>query len=391
MEKRAMKITHQDIIEKEFRVKFLGFDKAEVDDFLNTVAENFFDLVEENTLLNEKVLALQQGLETRGGLASQGQVELPAELGNILEDLKQDTASIGAELVALKQERQTFDSLKKNLEKVIAAVEESGAATAARPELEIPADLVDTLAEFKRNSGAIAAELTALEEERQAFDSLKKNLEELISSARDAVPQEAPPQGQVEIPAELSKTLADFKQGTESLAAELTALKQELGAIAGIRREIKQELQEQLSSHFEELAAGISAASATVPPAAPIPKAAPPAPGKKEKLLAAKIIEEPEPQEEDTRLPDYQEEDDGAIEDLEFLSEDDLLDVDKLRGIFQSVLDDGVSDGHESREGDEATADLLFLEEDFIEDEHEPEVTFSLDEKTETKAKSRKK
>ncbi|MFC1827821.1 DivIVA domain-containing protein, partial [Thermodesulfobacteriota bacterium] len=37
-----MKITLQDIIEKEFRVKFRGFDIVEVDTFLEEVAENFF-------------------------------------------------------------------------------------------------------------------------------------------------------------------------------------------------------------------------------------------------------------------------------------------------------------------------------------------------------------
>ena len=106
------------------------------------------------------------------------------------------------------------------------------------------------------------------------------------------------------------------------------------------------------------------------------------------------IIEEkerPEGSTEDSRLPDYEELDQDSDDSaLEFLSEDDILDVDKLRGIFQSVLDEGISDAPESRDGDEATADLLFLEEDFIEDDHEPEVSFSLDEKeTDEKPKLR--
>ncbi len=117
-------------------------------------------------------------------------------------------------------------------------------------------------------------------------------------------------------------------------------------------------------------------------PAAPQLKAAAPAPEKQEKLLAAEIIEEPEGPEEDSRVPAYQEEDDedSGGGGLEFLSEDDILDVDKLRSIFQSVLDEDVSNGHNSREEDDATADLLFLEDYLVEDEHEPEVTISLDE-----------
>ena len=52
MEQQEIKITPQDIIDKEFRVKFRGFDMAEVDSFLEEVAENLFKLTEENTVLN---------------------------------------------------------------------------------------------------------------------------------------------------------------------------------------------------------------------------------------------------------------------------------------------------------------------------------------------------
>ena len=388
-----MKITPQDIIDKEFRVKFRGFDMAEVDTFLEEVAESFFKLTEENTLLNEKILALHQDLEAAGSFRPQGQVELPAELGNILEDLKQDTGTIGAELAALKQDRQTFDSLKENLEKVIASIQESGAAMTSQAQAEFPADLAKALEEFKLGSEAIAAELAALKEDRQAFDSLKKDLEDIICSAKEAAPSKAPQQGQVES-VDLSKTLESFKQGTETIGAELAALKQEVGSISGIRQEIKGELQELLNSRFDKLEAKLSTVSDKAVPAALKPKAASPAPEKKEKLLAAEIAEEPEGHEEDTKLPDYRGEDDGASGDsgLEFLNEDDILDVDKLRGIFQSVLDEDVSDSHNGRDGDDATADLLFLEDDIIADDHEPEVTFSLDEKeTDKKAKLKKR
>ncbi len=191
METEEMKITPQDIIDKEFRVKFRGFDMAEVDTFLEEAAESFFKLIEENTLLNEKVLALQQNLEIVASVAPRGQVELPAELGNILEDLKQDTATMSADIAALKQDRQTFGSLREKLEHALVSIQKSVAIVTSQPQVEFPADL--------------------------------------------------------------SITLAAFKNGTETIGAELAVLKQEVGAISGIREEIKKELQEQLSSHFEGL------------------------------------------------------------------------------------------------------------------------------------------
>jgi len=322
-----MEITPQDIIDKEFRVKFRGFDMAEVDTFLEEVAESFLKLIEENTLLNEKILALQQNLKSAGSTPPLVQHEIPAELGNLLEELKQDTTTMSAELAALKLDRQTFDSLREKLDKAVVSVEKSVAVITSQPQIDFPADL--------------------------------------------------------------SITLAAFKHGTETIGAELAALKQEVGAISGIREEIKKELQEQLSSHFEGIDTKLSTVSDRTVPAAPKPKAAAPAP---EKLLAAEIIEEPEGQEEESRIPAYQEEDieDSEVDGLEFLSEDDILDVDKLRGIFQSVLDEDVTNGHDSREGDDASADLLFLEDDFGEDEHEPEVNISLDENETAKPASGK-
>ena len=378
-----MEITPQDIIDKEFRVKFRGFDMAEVDAFLEEVAESFFKLTEENTLLNEKVLALQEDLETVGSMTPQGQVELPAELGNILEDLKQDTSTISVELAAMKQDRQTIDSLKEKLEKFIASFQEASAEMASRPQAEFPADLADTLEKFKQSSTAIGAELNLLKEDRHSFDLLKKNFAEIIHSAKDTVSSMAAGQGHAAIPADLSKTLEDFKQGTKTIGTDLATLKQDVGAISGMREEIKKELQEQLTAHFAGLDAKLSTISAMDASAVLKSKAPTPVPGQKGALLAAEIVEEPEGHGEDTRLPDYREEDDAAFagDDLEFLSEDDILDVDKLRGIFQSVLDEGSSDVHDSREGDDLTADLLFLDDDdLMQDEHEPEVTFSLDE-----------
>jgi DivIVA domain-containing protein len=383
MEKEVMEITLQDIIDKEFRVKFRGFDMAEVDAFLEEVAESFFKLTEENTLLNEKVLALQQDLETAGSMAPQGQVELPSELGNILEDLKQDTTAISVELATIKQDRHTIGSLKEKLEKFIASLQESNAEMAARPQVEFPAELAGTLEKFKQSSTAIAAELSVLKEDRKSFDLLKNSFAETVRSVKETASSLTPGQGHAAIPADLSKTLEDFKQGTKTIGADLAALKQQVGAISGMREEIKRELQEQLSAHFAGLDAKLSAVSGKGTPAALKSKAPPPVPGKKEALLTAEIIEGPEGHEEDSRLPDYREEDDAAFaeDDLQFLTEDDILDVDKLRGIFQSVLDEDAGDAHDSREGDDVTADLLFLDDDdLMQDEHEPEVTFSLDE-----------
>jgi len=372
MEQQETKITPQDIIEKEFRVKFRGFDMAEVDSFLEEVAENFFKLTEENTVLHEKILALQQDLETAGSMVPQGQLELSDELENILEDIKQDVTAINAELVSLKQERPSLvETLENNHKAVIASVNEAADQMRSQTQPVIPSEFLDSLKKFKQDSEKIAVELTGLQQDLQAFDALKSSLAEVISSAREVTSSIVSQQeGQAE--AELQKAVADFRQETETLRAELAAIKQEFGAISEVRVSISTEIQELLSFHFKELETKLSqvgAGAATAPSR------------KKEKLLTAEIFEEPEG-EEDTAAQELQGEeedfeDDGA---LEFLNEDDILDVDKLRNVFQSVLDNELGESQDSWEGDGETADLLFLD-DLLEDEPEPKVTFAVDEK----------
>ncbi len=368
-----MKITPQDIIEKEFRVKFRGFDMAEVDTFLEEVAENFLKLTEENIRLNEKILALQEDMESADRFAaSRSQMELPAELGNFLEELKQDTAAINAELVSLKQDRSTFISLEKSFKEGVISLQKAASITPPRVQTE-NVDLKNALEEFNRGSEAINAELAALKDDRQVFDSLKKSIEGVVSAAREAGPAMTP-QAQVES-GDLAKSLDEFRRGTEMMSAELAALKEEVGSIQQFRDEIKGELQKLLKSHFDDIDAKLSKAA---------PVTAPAAGEKKEQLLAAIIEKEQAGLKEDASLPDFKEEDETPGDDeLEFLSEDDILDVDKLRDVFQSVLNSSISDTPDSREdNDDISADLLFLEDDLFEDEHEPEVTFSLEEKS---------
>jgi len=373
MEQQEMKITPQDIIDKEFRVKFRGFDMAEVDSFLEEVAENLFKLTEENTVLNEKILALQQDLEA--AVSTVHQIEFPEELENNLEDLKQDIAAISADLASLKQDRLSFDPLENSIKAAVTSINEATAGMTPQTQFDIPAESFAALDTFKQNSETMAAEINALKEDRQAFDALKKSLEQVVSSAREAASSIAPQQqGQAEAGADLTNTLNDFKRGTEAIRIELTGLKQEIETISGMREDIIKEVRELLSSQFRELEGKLSQVGAGTA-VAPL--------SKKDKLLTAEIIEEPEGTEKETRGQDYEEEEEDFEDDaLEFLNEDDILDVDKLRNVFQSVLDDEVGGGYKSREGEnDETADLLFFDDDLLEDEPEPIVSFAMDDK----------
>jgi cell division initiation protein len=55
-----MRITALDVRQQQFSVRFRGFDKQEVEAFLEDVAEDYESVVKENALLKEQLAALEE-------------------------------------------------------------------------------------------------------------------------------------------------------------------------------------------------------------------------------------------------------------------------------------------------------------------------------------------
>ena len=53
-----MKLTPVDITNKEFRKMLRGYDPEEVDEFLDQIVEDYEELFKENSLLKEKINAM---------------------------------------------------------------------------------------------------------------------------------------------------------------------------------------------------------------------------------------------------------------------------------------------------------------------------------------------
>lgn len=78
-----MPLTPQDIVRREFREAFRGYNQADVDLFLDEVVEEFTRLTDENQKMKVRVAALQQEVarlrEGRGG-APMGAAVDPAQI-----------------------------------------------------------------------------------------------------------------------------------------------------------------------------------------------------------------------------------------------------------------------------------------------------------------------
>lgn len=138
-----MRITPMDIRQQQFAVRmFRGFDRQQVDTFLDDVAEDYEQLVKENALLKEQLAALEertQGIEEREKMLQETLVttqrlaeemkenakreanllirEAELQGDKFLEEARAEEAKIKAELLALKRtRRQLAEGLRVTLD-----------------------------------------------------------------------------------------------------------------------------------------------------------------------------------------------------------------------------------------------------------------------------------
>ena len=63
-----MAITVLEIIEKQFTIKFRGYNQEEVDEFLDIIVDGYEELVHENRELAARVKELEEMVKNKGGL-----------------------------------------------------------------------------------------------------------------------------------------------------------------------------------------------------------------------------------------------------------------------------------------------------------------------------------
>jgi cell division initiation protein len=137
-----MKITPLDIQQQQFRVRLRGFDMVEVDNFLDLVANELEELLQENNRLREEdrqKLERIQGLEKaekdlRNALVSAQQIceemknnarkegelmieEAKGQARKIVEEGQTQAMQVEAEITQLKRQRAEFEaSLRATIE-----------------------------------------------------------------------------------------------------------------------------------------------------------------------------------------------------------------------------------------------------------------------------------
>ncbi|WP_353686257.1 DivIVA domain-containing protein [Thermodesulfovibrio sp. 3462-1] len=112
-----MRITPLDIQQKQFKVKFRGFDMDEVYSFLELIREELEELLKENSMLKEKVVILENQLEECRKI-EQSIRDTLMTAQKLVEDYKAN-AKKEAELIIKEAELKAENIIKEAQEKVV--------------------------------------------------------------------------------------------------------------------------------------------------------------------------------------------------------------------------------------------------------------------------------
>ncbi|MCX7988411.1 MAG: DivIVA domain-containing protein [Thermodesulfovibrio sp.] len=112
-----MRITPLDIQQKQFKVKFRGFDMEEVYSFLEIIREELEEILKENSMLKEKVTILENQLEEYRKIEQSIRDTLMT--AQKLVDEYQANVRKEAELIIKEAELKAENILKEAQEKVV--------------------------------------------------------------------------------------------------------------------------------------------------------------------------------------------------------------------------------------------------------------------------------
>lgn len=112
-----MRITPLDIQQKQFKVKFRGFDMEEVYSFLEIIREELEELLKENAMLKERVTILERQVEEYKNI-EQSIRDTLRTAQQLVEEYK-NSAKKEAELILKDAELKAENIIKEAQEKVV--------------------------------------------------------------------------------------------------------------------------------------------------------------------------------------------------------------------------------------------------------------------------------
>lgn len=241
-----MSITPQAIKDQEFQSKFRGYDTIEVKAYLELLAEEFFELLENGRKHEEDNESL---VEERDGLIHQSEL-YAREIEELKEDLEKakqgsgDQEEKAKECVAEIEELQTViadhEQEKKDLEDEMSEAE-------ARIK-----DTESLLADEKREKENLLNKLQLLEEQNT---DLKKEEIEFKSTlgAAQKFSREVKEQSEAEAKSLMEKAKKDVEEFRQASSVELARIPREIEELYKERAQVRDDIKEILQTYLRAL------------------------------------------------------------------------------------------------------------------------------------------
>ncbi|MFW2368848.1 MAG: DivIVA domain-containing protein [Desulforhopalus sp.] len=243
-------ITPQAIKDQEFQVKFRGYDAIEVKAYLELLAEDFFELTEQNRVQAEEIeslIAEQESLEkANDGLAAEVKIcqenadGIQSETQEGYKQRDQQIDALKAELEAVGETVSTLEEENKAYQELIAEMEEQlasdkGSSMQGQAEIEKLRTKIDLLEEQKKE----------LKQEDQDFKNTILAAHKFADNLRQNSKEEARAMIE-EARGEVEKVRQEAKKDLERLPLEIEALHRRKVAV-------REELKGVLHSYLESL------------------------------------------------------------------------------------------------------------------------------------------
>lgn len=243
-------LTPQSIKDQEFQTKFRGYEPIEVKAYLELLAEDFFELTEQNRIQAEEIESLlveKEALET-------GQEALANEVNIARENAEGVQAQIRE---SCKQKDQEIADLKEQLDKMTkaaASLEEENAAY-----MEEIATLEETLASGEGSNLQGEAELAKLRGKIELLEEKNKELKQegldfkttILAAQKfaDSLRQSSEDDAR-KIMDEARAEIEKFRQEAE---AELARLPKEIEELKQRKMKVRKDLEKTLYAYLEGL------------------------------------------------------------------------------------------------------------------------------------------
>lgn len=241
-----MAITPQAIKDQEFMVKFRGYDTVEVKAYLELIAEEFFELLEQ---VRQQIDELDVIVEERDVLQADKrrlQEELNATRGSS-EEIRSEFAERDTEVSDLRSEIQSLQSQISALERQSSAKDKELAEAQMRVKQKEQAVQTE-----KERNDKLLARLDDLEKQNTHLRSEEIDFKSTLVAAQQFT-TELKRKSEQEAKSIINKAKADAEKIRQDTFTELAAYPAEIDRLKSMRNKVRHDLEEVLQLCLENL------------------------------------------------------------------------------------------------------------------------------------------